>query len=154
MDNSKRGKNSHTPTASWETRRRIFEYFKKHGAPCMRDEPLRGNSSHNYLAVLTNEKLHIAVYLSDTRGIWTYVYSRDPDGILDRRILASIDRNNPPRGARFVDCSNEPRRGVNSRNVCKLVRDIDWRQLSDKDMGKLLGDYKWLVSELRRIGVL
>ena len=87
-------------------------------------------------------------------GLWTYIYSRDPDGNLDRQILANIDRNNPPAGATFHDCSNDPRRGIKSRNVCKLERDMDWRTLSDKDIETLLGDYKWIVAELCRIDVL
>ena len=144
-----------TPTPSWEMRRRLFEYFKKHGAPCMRDEPLRGEgNNHNYVTLLTGRKFNIAILLSDSCGLWTYIFSRDPDGNLDRRILANIDRNNPPAGARFVDCSNGPGRGIKTRNVCKLERDIDWRQLGDKDIDKLLEDYKWFVRELRRIGVL
>ena len=154
MGESNNRSRANAPTASWETRRRIFEYFKEHGAPCMRDELRRGDSSHNYVSILTSSKFNIAIYLSGTRGVWTYIYSRDPDGNLDRRILANINRNNPPAGATFHDCSNDPKRGIRSRNVCKLERDMDWRMLSDKDIETLLGDYKWLVAELRRIGVL
>lgn len=154
MGESNNRSRANAPTASWETRRRIFEYFKEHGAPCMRDELRRGDSSHNYVSILTSSKFNIAIYLSDARGVWTYIYSRDPDGNLDRRILANIDRNNPPAGARFVDCSNGPGRGIKTRNVCKLERDIDWRTLRDKDIETLLGDYNWFIEQLRRIDVL
>lgn len=154
MGKSNNKSRANTPTTSWETRRRIFECFKELGAPCTGDELHRGDSSHNYVSILTSSKFNIAIYLSDTRGVWTYIYSRDPDGNLDRQILSNIDRNNPPAGATFHDCSNDPRRGIKSRNVCKLERDMDWRTLNDKDIETLLGDYKWLVAELRRIGVL
>ena len=155
MGESNNRSRANVPTASWETRRRIFEYFRNHGAPCMRDELLRGEgNNHNYVTLLTGQKFNIAILLPDSCGLWTFIFSRDPDGNLDRRILANIDRNHPPAGAIFHDCSNDLRRGINSRNVCKLERDMDWRTLSDKDIETLLGDYKWLVAELRRIGVL
>lgn len=155
MGGSKNEKRTNAQTSSWETRKRIFEYFKEHGAPCTRDELRRGEGNkHNYVSILTSSKFNIAIYLSDTRGVWTYIYSRDPDGNLDRQILSNIDRNNPPAGATFHDCSNDPRRGIKSRNVCKLERDMDWRTLNDKDIETLLGDYKWLVAELRRIDIL
>ena len=154
MDTRNNKSKSNAPTPSWETRRRIFEYFKKHGALCMRDELRLGDSSHNYVSIITCHKFDISIYLSDSRGIWTYIYSNDPDGNLDRQILGNIDRNNPPNGATFVDCSNKKRFQKKSRNVCKLERDIDWRQLRDKDIETLLCDYNWFIEQLRRIGVL
>lgn len=158
MGGSKNEKRENAQNSSWETRKRIFEYFKKQDAPSMRDEPRREGNGHNYVSIRTCRKFNIAIHLSSDmsrmRKVWTYVFSRDPDGRLDRRIIDNIDKNNPPVGATFVDCSNDPRRGINTRNVCKLERDIDWRQLGDKGIEKLLEDYKWFVRELRRIGVL
>lgn len=138
------------PHESCEVRDRIFTYFRKHGARGLRDELLCGESTKAYATIRSAKKYNIALWFAAGGKIWTYLFSRDPDGIFDGQVLGGINHS-PSTGATLADCSNEPRRGCNTRNVLKLHRTFDWRALTDKEIAALLDDYNWLVSELERI---
>lgn len=141
------------PHESCEVRERIFTYFRRHGARGLRDELLCGERTKAFATIRTARDYNIAIYFAQDGKVWTYVYSKDPDGKLDRKILREIERN-PSTGAKFEDCSNKKSFERKSRNVLKLHRPFDWRTLTDKQIGVLLDDYNWLVSELERIGVM
>ena len=141
------------PHESCEVRDRIFTYFKKHRARGLRDELRRGERNQPYVTIRSARKYNIALKFAAGGEIWTYLFSKDPDGVFDGQVLGGI-RRAPSTGATFADCSNEPRRGQNTRNVLKLHRPFDWRTFRDKEISALLDDYNWLVSELERIGVM
>jgi len=145
----------HPCNENWEVRQRIFNFFEGCNAEHLREELRQSDAQHPYVQILRNsDKMEIAIYISEaTCEIWTYVVSLDPSGQLDNQILANI-RRNPPTGAVFADCLNEPRRGHRTRNVCKLIRNFDWENLIEPNILALLDDYNWLIGELQRIGVL
>ena len=141
------------PHESCEVRDRIFTYFKTHGAQGLRRGLLICERTRQFATIRSAKKYNIAWWFAAAGEMWTYLVSRDPDGVFDEQVLGGISHS-PSTGATFADCSNEPRRGWKTRNVCKLERDIDWRTLTDKDIAALLEDYNWLVSELERIGAM
>ena len=138
------------PHESCEVRGRIFTYFKKHGARGLRDELLYSERTKAFATIRTAKEYSIALYFAKNGNMWTYVYSKDPDGELDRKILREIDHT-PPTGASFEDCSNKKSFAKKSRNVLKLHRPFNWRMLADKEIAALLDDYNWLIAELERI---
>lgn len=140
---------------TWEVRKSIFEFLRECGASYLRSSVRPSDKNHPYIQVLrSTDAVEIALYVSDLQcEILTYVVSLDSTGELDSRILAGINRH-PPTGATFVDCSNEPRHGYSTRNVCKLVRSVDWENITEANRCAILDDYNWLVGELCRIGVL
>lgn len=142
-----------TPHESCEVRERIFTYFKKHGTRGLCDELFRGERTRAYATIRTANKYKIAIYFAKNGNMWTYVFSKDPDGELDRKILLEIDHT-PPKGASFEDCSNKKSFSKKSRNVLKLHRPFNWRTLADKEIAALLDDYNWLIAELEGIGAL
>ena len=138
------------PHESYEVRERIFTYFRKHGAQGLREELLIGERTKAYATFSSMKKSSIAIYFAKGGRIWTYLYSNDPDGNYDRRVLRQISRT-PPNGASFEDCSNKKSFEKKSRNVLKVHRSFDWRTLKDKEIAALLDDNNWLASELERI---
>ena len=135
---------------SCELRERIFSYFRKYGAQGLRAELLSGEYSKAYATFSSMKKYNIAIYFAKDGRVWTYLYSCDSDGNFDRRVLRQISRT-PPNGATFEDCSNKKSFKKKSRNVLKIHRPFDWRELADKEIAALIDDYNWLVSELERI---
>lgn len=144
-----------TNEETWNVRNRLFEFFWNCGAGLLRDNVRQSDEHHPYMQVLrATDRVEVALHVSDSQcEIWLYVVSLDPTGELDRVILAGVNRN-PPTGAAFADCSDEPRRGNNTRNVFKLVRYIDWECITQANYCAILDDYNWLVGELQRVGAL
>ena len=140
---------------TWNVRNSLFEFFVNCGAQLLRDNVRQSDEHHPYIQVLrATDRVEVALWVSDLRReMWLYVVSLDPTGELDRVILGGVNRNSPT-GAVFVDCSNEHRHGNDTRNVFKLVRSIDWENITQADYCLLLDDYNWLTDELQRIGVL
>ena len=141
------------PHGSCEVRERIFAYFKKHETRGLRDELLRGERTRAYATVRTAKEYNIVIYFAKNGRMWTYVYSKDPDGKFDRKVLRQINHN-PQTGATFEDCSNDRSFKKKNRYVLKLHRPFDWHKLGDKEIAALLDDYNWLMDELQRIGVI
>ncbi len=139
--------------ASCAVRDRVFAYFRTHGARGLRDGLLYGERTRAYATICSAREYNIAIYFAADGKMWTYIYSKDPDGKFDRKVLREINRN-PQTGATLEDCSNKRSFENNKRNVLKLHRPFDWRKLSDKEIAALLDDYNWLMDELQRIGVL
>lgn len=138
---------------SCEVRGRIFEYFQRHRARGLRETLLGGERTRAYATMRRTKMYDISIFFAKDGKMWTYIYSRDVDGEFDRRVLGNIGKNHLPRVASFVDCSSEKRFQKKSRVVCKLIRDLDWKLLDDKSIGKLLEDYNWFAEELQHIGL-
>ncbi len=138
------------PHESCEVRERIFTYFRKHGAQGLREELLRGERTKAYSTFSSMKKYNIAIYFAKGGRFWTYLYSNDPDGNFDCRVLRQISRI-PSNGATFEDCSNDKRYEKKSRTVLKIHRPFDWRMLKDKDIAMILEDYNWLIGQLATV---
>lgn len=141
------------PAMSNEVRDRIFAYFQSHRAKGLRVSLSDSERTKAYATFRRTKMYDITIYFAKDGKVWMYVYSRDPDGKLDKKILREIDHR-PSTGATFEDCSGEKRFLKKSRLVLKLHRPFDWRTLTDREIALLLDDYNWLYDELQRIGVL
>jgi hypothetical protein len=134
-------------------RRKIKAYRRAFEQGEWSETLLGGERTRAYATMRRTKMYDISIFFAKDGKMWTYVYSRDVDGKFDRRVLGNIGKNHLPRVASFVDCSSEKRFQKKSRVVCKLIRELDWKLLDDKSIGKLLEDYNWFAEELQHIGL-